>query len=224
MFARRKPRKSSTAVFSYPDGPLRRRPPEEIAYGTGKCALGRLLVAASDKGVVSIIVRDEAAGLLKELRSRFPKATLLGNEPRSRALVAKVAGHIAAPTRRFELPLDVRGTDFQKRVWSEVQKIPCGRTSTYAKIAEAIGAPKAVRAVGSSCTRCWLAFAVPCHRVLSTGGAGRDAQGSRRYRWVGYEAGLIAKRGRRPVNATSWDSSVRPPAKRRPRPADPGRS
>ncbi len=193
MFGRRKSRKSSTAARGFSDGPLRRRPPEEITYGIGRCALGRLLVATSDKGIVSIIVRDKAADLLKELRPRFPKAILLRDEAQCRALVARVAGYIAVPTGRFDLPLDVRGTDFQQRVWSEVRRIPCGRTSTYSKIAESIGAPKAVRAVGSSCTRCWIAFAIPCHRVLSAGGAGKDAQGGRRYRWVAYEAKLQAK-------------------------------
>ena len=199
MFGRRKPRRVSTAARHFSDGPLRRRPPEEIVYGTGRCALGRLLVASSDTGIVSIIVRDKAADLLKELRPRFPKAVLQREEAQSRALVARVAAYIAAPAGRFDLPLDIRGTAFQQRVWNEVRRIPFGRTTTYAGIATAIGAPKAVRAVGSSCTRCWLAFAVPCHRVLSAGGAGEAARGGRRYRWVAYEARVLAKRSSGPT-------------------------
>ena len=92
------------------------------------------------------------------------------------------------------MPLDIRGTDLQKRVWSEVRKIPFGGTSTYSKIAEAIGAPKAIRAVANSCSRSWFAFAVPCHRVLHKGGASAaNRRDGRQYRWVAYEMRL--KRG-----------------------------
>ena len=91
------------------------------------------------------------------------------DEKGSKATVAKVGRYIAAPFRPFALPLDIRGTDLQQRVWNEVRKIPFGETSTYSKIAEAIGAPKAIRAVAGSCSRSWFAFAVPCHRVLHTG-------------------------------------------------------
>jgi AraC family transcriptional regulator of adaptative response/methylated-DNA-[protein]-cysteine methyltransferase len=107
--------------------------------------------------------------------------------------VAKVAKYIAAPVRPFAMPLDMRGTELQRRVWSEVRKIPFGETSTYSKIAEAIGMPKAIRAVASSCSRSWFAFAVPCHRVLHKGGAASGRDG-RQYRWVDYEAKLVAKR------------------------------
>lgn len=133
---------------------------------------------------------------MAELRSRFPKAEL-AHDQGLRSAVQKVIEYIAAPFGRFPLALDLRGTAFQQRVWREVQKIPPGGTSTYSKIAEAIGAPKAIRAVASSCTRCWWAFAVPCHRVLHKGGIDSvpaDPQGRRRYRWVLYEAGLLAKR------------------------------
>jgi len=178
------------------DGPLRIRPPEEIVYGTGKSALGPVLVASSDKGIVTIMIRDKADQLLQDLRPRFPKAILVRNEEESRAAVAKVIAYIAAPFGRFGQPLDMRGTDFQQSVWREVRKIPIGQTSSYSKIAEAIGSPRAVRAVGSSCAHCWFAFAVPCHRVLSKGDADRarhDRQDGRRYRWVEYEAKLLVK-------------------------------
>ena len=179
----------------FTDGPLRRRPPEEIRYGTGKCRLGALLVASSKKGIVSIIVRDEGVKLVEELRRRFPKAELVRDEKGERGAVAKTARYIAMPRGRFPLPLDLRGTELQKRVWNEVRKIPFGRTSTYAKVAAAIGAPKAIRAVARSCSRSWFSFAVPCHRVLHTG-AGQDPRRRRKdgvqYRWAAYEARLAA--------------------------------
>lgn len=181
------------------DGPLTRRAPETIRYGTGRCALGRLLVATSERGIVSIMVRDTQARLMRDLGARFPKAKLVRDEKGTKATVAKVVRYIAAPLRSFPLSLDIRGTELQQRVWSEVRKIPFGETSTYSKIAEAIGNPKAIRAVANSCSRSWFAFAVPCHRVLHKGGrsGGYGAQNrrdGRQYRWVDYEAKLAGKR------------------------------
>ena len=173
------------------DGPLRRRPPEEIRYGTGKSAVGAVLVASSDKGIVTIMVRAKADQLLRDIRARFPRAELLRDEKGCAPTVAKVVRYIAAPFGRFQLPLDIRGTDLQKRVWSEVRRIPFGGTSTYSRIAEAIGAPKAIRAVANSCSRSWFAFAVPCHRVLHKGGASpANRRDGRQYRWVDYEMRL----------------------------------
>ena len=191
----RKSAKNRRSTPMYRDGPLRIRPPEDITYGTGKCALGPILVAVSDKGIVTIMVRAKTAELVQDLLPRFPKANLIRNEKECKAVVAKVIEYIAAPFKPFPLPLDMRGTDFQKSVWNEVRKIPFGQTSTYSTIAEAIGAPKAVRALGSSCTHCWFAFAVPCHRVVSKGGVGSGEGGGRRYRWLEYEGKLFAKLG-----------------------------
>src|SRR6187401_847901 len=172
------------------DGPLTRKKPETIRYGTGRCALGALLVASSERRIVSIMARDTPTRAIRDLGARFPKANLVRDEKGSKATVAKVARYIAAPFRPFALPLDIRGTDLQQRVWREVRRIPFGETSTYAKIAEAIGAPKAIRAVAQSCARSWFAFAVPCHRVLHTGATpGRRREG-RQYDWVEYEATL----------------------------------
>ena len=177
------------------DGPLTRREPETIRYATGRCALGALLVAISERGIVSIMVRDTQSRLIRDLGARFPKANLVRDEKRSKASVAVVARYIAAPFRPFPLPLDIRGTDLQQRVWSEVRKIPFGETSTYSKIAEAIGAPKAVRAVAGSCSRSWFAFAVPCHRVLHKGGAtAQNRRDGRQYGGVDYEAKLAKRR------------------------------
>jgi AraC family transcriptional regulator of adaptative response/methylated-DNA-[protein]-cysteine methyltransferase len=168
------------------DGPLTRRAPETIRYGPGRCALGALLVASSGRGIVSIMVRDTQSRLIRDLGARFPKANIVRDEKGSRAAVAEVGRYIAAPFRPFALPLDIRGTELQQRVWGEVRKIPFGETSTYSRIAAAIGAPKAIRAVASSCSRSWFAFAIPCHRVLHTG---RRREG-RQYDWVEYEAKL----------------------------------
>jgi AraC family transcriptional regulator of adaptative response/methylated-DNA-[protein]-cysteine methyltransferase len=172
------------------DGPLTRKPPETIRYATGRCALGALLVAVGERGIVSIMVRDTRSRLIRDLEARFPKANLV---PGRQGTVAKVAKYIAAPLRPFRLPLDIRGTELQRRVWSEVRKIPFGETSTYTKIAAAIGAPKAIRAVASSCSRSWFAFAIPCHRVLHSGGGGKGRQ----YDWVDYEAKLRRARSGR---------------------------
>jgi AraC family transcriptional regulator of adaptative response/methylated-DNA-[protein]-cysteine methyltransferase len=180
------------------DGPLRARPPEEIRYGTGKCALGRILVALSDTGIVTIMIRDRPEKLLLDFRPRFPKATLFHDEKACRAVVAKVIKYVAAPFGRFGLPLDIRGTELQQRVWNEVRKIPFGQTSSYTRIAEQIGAPKAIRAVAGSCSKSLFAFAVPCHRVLHKGGASAAGRrDGRQYRWVAYEAKLKAKRLKR---------------------------
>ena len=176
------------------DGPLSRRPPEEIRYGTGKCPLGRLLVASSERGIVTIMVRDAQAALIRDLEERLPKAKLVRDEKGCQATVAKVAAYIAAPFRPFRLPLDIRGTELQQRVWEEVRRIPFGQTSSYTKIAEAIGHPKAIRAVAQSCSRSWFAFAVPCHRVLHKGGATeQNRRDGRQYRWVDYEATLAGE-------------------------------
>ena len=178
----------------FSDGPLTRRAPETIRYGTGRCALGALLVASSERGIVSIMVRDTQARLVRDLGARFPRAKLVRDEKGAKAAVTKVARYIAAPFRPFALALDIRGTELQQRVWSEVRKIPFGATSTYSTIAAAIGAPKAIRAVASSCSRSWFAFAIPCHRVLHAGATqGRRREG-RQYEWVDYEAKLAAKR------------------------------
>jgi AraC family transcriptional regulator of adaptative response/methylated-DNA-[protein]-cysteine methyltransferase len=176
------------------DGPLTRRAPETIRYGTGRCGLGALLVASSERGIVSIMVRDTQSRLIRDLGARFPKANLVRDEKGSKATVAKVGRYIAAPLRPFALPLDIRGTDLQQRVWNEVRKIPFGETSTYSRIAAAIGAPKAIRAVAGSCSRSWFAFAIPCHRVLHSGAKPGSRREGRQYEWVDYEAKLAAKR------------------------------
>src|SRR4051812_23893942 len=140
------------------------------------------------------MVRDTQAGLLRDLRARFPKAQLIHDKKACGPVVKKVSSYIAAPTRRFNLALDIRGTELQKRVWNEVRKIPFGETSTYSKIAEAIGAPKAIRAVAQSCARCCFSFAIPCPRVLHTRASPAGGRRGPQYERVDYEAKLAAKR------------------------------
>lgn len=175
------------------DGPLRARRPEAIAYATGRCPLGHVLVASGSRGIVAIMVRGTASALLRELREEFPRAGLARSP---KAPLAKVLAYIAAPFGPFKPALDMRGTPLQQAVWREVQKIPTGRTKSYSAIAEAIGAPKAIRAVASSCTHCRFAFAVPCHRVVSKGEPS-DAGARRRAEWLAYETRLLAKRDNR---------------------------
>lgn len=196
LFKRPRKKSPSLAAREFKDGPLSFRPPEDIAYGTGKCALGPILVALSDKGIVTIMIRAKSAELIKDLRARLPKANLIRDEKECKAVVAKVIEYVEAPVKPFPLPLDIRGTAFQQSVWNEVRKIPFGQTSSYSKIAETIGSPKAIRAVASSCSNSWFAFAVPCHRVLHKGGANPAREGGRQYRWVDYEAELLEKRRR----------------------------
>ena len=178
------------------DGPLTRREPETVRYATGRCALGALLVASSGKGIVSIMVRDTRPRLVRDLSLRFPKAELVLDAKGMKGMLARVARYIAAPFRPFPLPLDIRGTELQRRVWDAVREIPFGETSTYTKIAAAIGAPKAIRAVAQSCSRSWFAFAVPCHRVLHTGAMPGSRRAGRQYDWADYEARLAARRRR----------------------------
>jgi len=184
---------------AFRDGPLSFRRPEEIVFGTGKSALGPILVATGEKGVVSIMIREKADQLVRDLRKRFPKANLVRKEKDCKPTIARVIAFIAAPFGRLDLALDVRGTPFQQRVWQEVRKIPPGQTSTYTKIAQLIGAPGAIRAVGSSCSNNWFAFAIPCHRVLhkdSEGPARRGRRGGRQYAWVDYEEKVAKRRTR----------------------------
>lgn len=170
------------------DGPLTFRRPENIGFGTGVSSLGPVLVASSAKGIVSILVGRKTPDLIRNLRERFPNANLVRNERDAKAVVSRVLSYIEAPVGAFELPLDIRGTPFQKRVWEEVRKIPVGATSTYSRIAERIDAPKATRAVANTCAANRFAFAVPCHRVLHKDGTGYDAGRGRQSRFLEHEA------------------------------------
>jgi AraC family transcriptional regulator of adaptative response/methylated-DNA-[protein]-cysteine methyltransferase len=143
----------------------------DIFFAVGECSLGSILVAASRKGVCAILLGSDPARLVRDLQDQFPKANLIGNEKRYEVLVAKVVGFVEQPRLGFDLPLDIRGTAFQQRVWKALQEIPVGETASYTTIAKRIGLPKAVRAVAQACAANSLAVAIPCHRVVRTSGS-----------------------------------------------------
>ncbi len=142
-----------------------------IRFAVGQCSLGAILAAATDKGVCAILMGDDPDALVRDLQDRFPRAELLGGDPEFEATMARVVALVEQPAAGFDLPLDVRGTAFQQRVWTALGDIQAGRTASYAEIAEKIGAPKAVRAVAQACAANGLAIAIPCHRVVRNDGA-----------------------------------------------------
>jgi AraC family transcriptional regulator, regulatory protein of adaptative response / methylated-DNA-[protein]-cysteine methyltransferase len=142
-----------------------------IYYATEKCSLGLVIVATTEKGVCFIGLGDTRKELVGDLQRRFPKARLVEGDKDFGRTVAKVVAFVEAPKTGLDLPLDVRGTAFQQKVWRALQAIPFGSTSTYAEIAKQIGAPKAVRAVAGACAANKLALVIPCHRVLRDDGA-----------------------------------------------------
>lgn len=148
-----------------------------ILFAVGQCTLGAILVAQSTRGVCAILLGDDPDKLVRDLQDQFPKASLVGADPDFEQLVAQVVGFVEAPALGLDLPLDLRGTAFQERVWQALREIPVGSTASYAQIAERIGAPKSFRAVAQACGANSLAVAIPCHRVVRSNG---DLSG---YRW-----------------------------------------
>ncbi len=155
----------------------------QIRFAVGESSLGAILVAASDRGVCAISLGDDPEVLVRELQDRFRSAQLIGPDAQFEAWVAKVVGSIDKPTSNLELPLDIRGTAFQQRVWLALRGIPPGSTASYAEVAKRIGAPKSARAVARACAANMLAIAIPCHRVVRTDG-----------RISGYRWGIERKR------------------------------
>lgn len=143
----------------------------EMRFAFGRSSLGLVLVAASEKGVCAILFGDDPEGLRRDLEGRFPQATLKGGDKDFADLVAKVVAFVEAPRRGFDLPLDLQGTAFERRVWQALREIPAGSTTSYRALAERIGAPKAARAVGRACAANRIAVAVPCHRVTRSDGS-----------------------------------------------------
>ncbi|WP_088346641.1 MULTISPECIES: bifunctional DNA-binding transcriptional regulator/O6-methylguanine-DNA methyltransferase Ada [Rhodomicrobium] len=161
---------------------------ETIRFGVGECSLGSILVAATAKGLCAIQFGDDPQALIDDLQRIFPRADLVGADAAFERWMAEVVGFVDAPARGLSLPLDVRGTAFQQKVWQALSEIPAGSTATYAEIAARIGAPGAVRAVANACAGNKLAVVIPCHRVVRTGGALSG------YRWgVERKAALIAR-------------------------------
>jgi AraC family transcriptional regulator, regulatory protein of adaptative response / methylated-DNA-[protein]-cysteine methyltransferase len=141
-----------------------------VRFALGQCSLGSILVAASEKGIVAIQFGDDPDALLRHLQDRFPKARLIGGDAEFERMVAVVVGAVET-SGRIDLPLDIRGTAFQQRVWQALREIPSGKTASYADIAGRIGQPKAVRAVAQACASNAIAVAIPCHRVVRTDGS-----------------------------------------------------
>ncbi len=148
-----------------------------IHFAVGQCSLGAILVAQSQRGVCAILLGDDPDTLVRDLQDQFPKADLVGADRGFEQLIARVVGFIEAPALGLDLPLDLRGTAFQERVWRALREIPVGSTASYAQIAERIGAPKSFRAVAQACGANHLAVAIPCHRVVRSNG---ELSG---YRW-----------------------------------------
>jgi AraC family transcriptional regulator, regulatory protein of adaptative response / methylated-DNA-[protein]-cysteine methyltransferase len=158
---------------------------ETIRFAIGQSQLGAILVASSERGVVAILLGDDPEALVRNLQDRFSQATLVGGDAEYERLVARVVGFVENPRIGLDLPVDVRGTAFQQRVWKALQAIPAGSVASYSEVASRIGAPKAARAVAAACAANPLAVAIPCHRVVrSDGNAGGYAWGVQRKRML----------------------------------------
>lgn len=144
---------------------------ETIRFAVAECSLGAILVAATERGICAILIGDQPQALLDDLQARFPQAELRGAEDGFERTVAQVIGLVEAPRIGLDLPLDVRGTAFQQRVWQALRAIPAGQTVTYAELAERVGLAGGARAVAGACAANPVAVAIPCHRVVRTGGA-----------------------------------------------------
>ena len=144
---------------------------ENIRFAVGECSLGSILVAATAGGVCAVLLGEDPAALVHELEDRFARAKLVGGDAEFESVVARVVGFVEAPALGLDLPLDIRGTAFQRRIWQALREIPAGATASYGTIADRVGSPKAARAVARACASNLLAVAIPCHRVVRNDGA-----------------------------------------------------
>ncbi|MET0264229.1 MAG: bifunctional DNA-binding transcriptional regulator/O6-methylguanine-DNA methyltransferase Ada [Duganella sp.] len=164
---------------------------ERIHFAIAACSLGALLVASTAQGICAILIDDDPALLLRDLQDRFPRAELVGADADYEQVVSRVVGLIEQPALGLDLPLDVRGTAFQRRVWEVLRAIPAGRTVSYTELAEMVGLPRGARAVASACAANALAVAIPCHRVVRNDGALSG------YRWgLDRKAALLDREGK----------------------------
>ena len=143
----------------------------EIRFAVGECSLGSILVARSARGVCALSLGDDPDALVRALQDRFPKAELVGGDSAFETLVAQVVGLVDNPAAGLGLPLDMRGTAFQQRVWTALLAIPPGQTVSYTELARRIGMPQAARAVARACASNAIAVAIPCHRVIRQDGS-----------------------------------------------------
>jgi AraC family transcriptional regulator, regulatory protein of adaptative response / methylated-DNA-[protein]-cysteine methyltransferase len=170
--------------------PVRAGTNSDIRFTIGDCSLGSVLVAQSPCGVCAILLGDQPNALARDIKERFPGANLDTDDRNLEKLLAQVVRLIEAPARHLELPLDLRGTAFQQRVWRALRRIPPGSTASYSDIATRIGTPTAARAVAQACAANALAVAIPCHRVVRSDGALSG------YRWgVERKATLLKREG-----------------------------
>ncbi|MBP7394230.1 MAG: bifunctional DNA-binding transcriptional regulator/O6-methylguanine-DNA methyltransferase Ada [Zoogloea sp.] len=160
----------------------------DIRFAIGQSTLGAILVAASPRGVCAIALGDDPEQLARDLQNRFPHARLIGAERDFEDWVARVVGFVEAPGSGLELPLDIRGTAFQQRVWQALRAIPPGTTLSYTELARRLGVPQSCRAVASACAANPLALVIPCHRVVRSDG------GLAGYRWGVERKGELIKR------------------------------
>lgn len=144
---------------------------EQIRFAIAECLLGPILVASTAQGICAILIDDDPDFLVKDLQDRFPKAELIGAEPEYEQVVSRVIGMVEQPSLGLDLPLDVRGTAFQQRVWQVLRALPSGRRVSYAELAELSGVPRGARAVASACAANAIAVAIPCHRVVRNDGS-----------------------------------------------------
>jgi AraC family transcriptional regulator of adaptative response/methylated-DNA-[protein]-cysteine methyltransferase len=178
----------------------------EIRFAVGECSLGAILVAQSQRGICAILLGADPEALLRELQDQFPRAHFIGGEAGFERLVAEVVGFVETPSIGLDLPLDVRGTAFQERVWQALREIPPGVTAIYADIAARIGSPRAVRAVAQACGANRIAVAIPCHRVVRRDG---DISG---YRWgVERKRELLRREADETEHGEHSDPEPRPP-------------
>ena len=159
-----------------------------VRFALGECALGSTLVASSERDVCAIFLGNNPEKLLQDLQNTFLNADIIGADRDYERLVAKVVGFIETPAIGLNLPLDIRGTAYQQRVWQALREIPAGKTLSYSQLAQKIGKPKAVRAVASACAVNKIAVAIPCHRIIRNDGALSG------YRWgLARRASLLKK-------------------------------
>jgi AraC family transcriptional regulator of adaptative response/methylated-DNA-[protein]-cysteine methyltransferase len=169
-----------------------------VHYASAETPLGRVLVAATGKGICAIAFGDEAPSLVDELRRAFANAELIEDLTRVAPFIAQIDAYLHGTRETFDLPLDVPASAFRKRVWDALRRIPYGETRSYTQIAEALGDPRAVRAVAGACASNPVALAIPCHRVVQKGGALAG------YRWgIERKAALLDAESRRRNDATT---------------------
>ncbi|MBL7645897.1 MAG: methylated-DNA--[protein]-cysteine S-methyltransferase [Candidatus Hydrogenedentes bacterium] len=168
--------------------PTASRASDTIHFAIGQSSLGAILVAATEKGICAIFLGEDPEQLARDLQDAFPKAEITGDDKDFDVMVGQVVGFVEHPARGLDLPLDIRGTAFQRQVWEALQAVPPGMTASYTEIAHRLGQPKSVRAVATACAANKIAVAIPCHRIVRTDGSLSG------YRWGLERKGALLQR------------------------------